>query len=61
MVCVDPFISDGINLYDHIYLKNTFYNNIKKSKNFDKIEVKEMYSDDFFNKNQELFDFIYID
>jgi GR25 family glycosyltransferase involved in LPS biosynthesis len=61
MVCVDPFVSDGCIPYDHNYLKNIFYNNIKKSKNCNKIEVKEMYSDDFFNTNIELFDFIYID
>jgi GR25 family glycosyltransferase involved in LPS biosynthesis len=61
MVCVDPFVSDGCKQYDHNYLKNIFYNNIKKSKNYNKIKVKELYSDDFFKTNEELFDFIYID
>jgi len=61
MVCVDPFVSDGCNPYNYSFLKSTFYNNIRKSKNYNKIEVKEMYSDDFFKTNEDLFDFIYID
>lgn len=61
MVCVDPFVSDGSDKVDHNELKSKYYKNIKFSKNYKKIETKEIFSDDFFNENETLFDFIYVD
>jgi hypothetical protein len=51
ITCVDSFI-----LGDTTYLltdntKILFYDNIKKSKNYNKMLVEEMYSADFYNKN----------
>lgn len=64
LTCVDPFLS--INNNDHSdFLQNNeelnFDHNIKLSKNFDKIKVHKITSDDFFKFNTDTFDFIYID
>jgi GR25 family glycosyltransferase involved in LPS biosynthesis len=62
LVCVDPFISDGCNKTDSSKLKNIFYDNIKKSNNYEKIKIYEMYSNEFYNMtNKNLYNFIYID
>lgn len=64
LVCVDPFDAENpttIQEKGGQYTKNLFLENIKKSKNYDKIKLEEYYSVDFYKKNEEQFDFIYID
>ena len=62
LTCVDPFISDGCSLTDHTTLKDKFYSNISKSKNYSKIKVVEDFSDNFYSSQIESkFNFIYID
>lgn len=61
LTCVDPFdINDETTDLDN-NTKNIFYNNIKLSSNYHKINVKELYSFDFYLKNNKMYDFIYID
>lgn len=61
LVCVDPFdVSDSTSpVYSEI--KDIFAGNILKSKNWNKIRVRQMYSNNFFEKNVNTFTFIYID
>jgi predicted O-methyltransferase YrrM len=64
LTCVDPFL--GISNNDHVgYLSNNeelnFDHNIKICKNFNKIEIKKITSDEFFLNNTKKFNFIYID
>jgi predicted O-methyltransferase YrrM len=64
LTCIDPFLS--VNNNDHSeFLQNNeeinFDHNIKLSKNFDKIKIHKITSDDFFKFNNNTFDFIYID
>ena len=64
MTCVDPFLN--INNNDHKqFLSNNeemnFDYNIKNCKNSDKIEIKKITSDVFFESNNETYNFIYID
>jgi len=62
MVCIDPF--DGGNPttpMDENKTKELFLSNIAKSKNGQKISLKEMYSGEFYKTNDETFTFIYID
>ena len=62
LTCVDPFVSDGSNETDHSTLKYKFYSNIKKTQNYNKINVVEKFSDDFYSTyNGSKFNFIYID
>jgi GR25 family glycosyltransferase involved in LPS biosynthesis/predicted O-methyltransferase YrrM len=62
LICVDPFISDGTIFVNSNNLKNTFYSNIKKSKNYTKITIEEKYSNDFYESYKgNKFNFIYID
>ena len=61
LTCVDPFdIADKHSPLTN-NTKTLFYNNIKQSKNYDKVIVKEMYSNDFFATNTKKYSFIYID
>ena len=61
ITCVDPFsINDTTSPLNNT-TKTHFYNNIKKSKNYNKVLVEEMYSIDFYKKNNKSFNFIYID
>jgi len=61
LTCVDPFdINDSTTNVDYT-TKNVFLNNIKLSKNFDKITFKNMYSSDFYKENTLTYNFIYID
>ena len=61
LTCVDPFdIKDETTDLDD-NTKNIFYNNIKLSSNFNKIDVKELYSNNFYLVNDKMYDFIYID
>jgi len=64
LTCVDPFMSIETN--DHGYLlKNgeeaNFDHNIQICKNADKITVRKITSDAFFEMNSKTFNFIYID
>jgi len=71
LVCVDPHYesSETINSfaegegskYVKGFTKDKFLRNIKKSKNFNKIEYLQIESNQFFEKNNENFNFIYID
>lgn len=62
LTCVDPFVSDGSNETDHSTLKYKFYSNIKKTQNYNKINIVEKFSDDFYSTyNGSKFNFIYID
>lgn len=61
LTCIDPFdISDSTSpVYSN--MKDIFIYNILNSKNWNKIRLRQMYSSDFFNENNTLFSFIYID
>lgn len=64
LICVDPFLT--INNNDHqIFFNNpveqNFDYNIAHSKNSSKITVNKIISDKFFEKNIDMFNFIYID
>jgi predicted O-methyltransferase YrrM len=64
LTCVDPFISDdpttpfSLGGNDTMHL---FINNISKSKNFQKITLRRMFSSEFYKKNTKKFNFIYVD
>ena len=64
LTCVDPFLSITTN--DHLqFLQNneelSFDYNISHCKNADKITVHKITSDIFFEKNNDTYNFIYID
>ena len=64
MVCIDPFLSIPDN--DHKQLlankeEDNFDHNIKKCDNRSKISVFKITSDEFFKKNVNVFNLIYID
>jgi predicted O-methyltransferase YrrM len=61
LTCVDIFdISDTTSpVYNNI--RDVFINNIKSSKNWQKIRLRQMYSIDFFKENIDKYNFIYID
>lgn len=66
LICVDPFFKsgtvDGITTwYVDDNVKNRFYNNISKCRNFSKITHHHNTSDNFFLTNEITFNFIYID
>jgi len=64
LTCVDPFLNVDDNDHGHL-LQNkeeeNFDYNISNSKNFHKITVFKVTSDEFFALNTKYFDFIYID
>lgn len=61
LICVDPFdVADKTSPLSN-NTKVLFYNNIKQTKNYNKISVNEMYSNDFFATNTKKYSFIYID
>jgi predicted O-methyltransferase YrrM len=64
LTCVDPFLNIDNN--DHLIFltnneENNFDYNIKHCNNSNKIEVKKITSDTFFETNTRTFNFIYID
>lgn len=61
LVCVDPFdVTDSTSpVYSNIF--QVFKNNVYKSKNWQKIRLRQLYSNDFFKQNKDTFTFIYID
>jgi len=61
LVCVDPFDTKDTTSPVSENTKKLFMENIKKSKNGDKIHLREMYSSEFYKINNQTFDFIYID
>ena len=61
LVCVDPFDTSDSTSPVYSDIKKIFVNNIKSSKNWNKIRVKQMYSIDFFKINNNKYSFIYID
>ena len=61
LTCVDPFdVQDETTSLTQT-TKSVFYENIKKSKNYDKIKVIELYSKNFYKINTKKYDIIYID
>jgi beta-1,4-mannosyl-glycoprotein beta-1,4-N-acetylglucosaminyltransferase len=61
ITCVDPFSLNDTTSPLNNTTKIHFYNNIRKSKNYNKVFVEEMYSTDFYKKNDKTYNFIYID
>lgn len=61
MILVDPFSTTDSTSPVKSETEQLFLKNIEKSKNFNKVEIKRMTSDDFFAKNTSTFTFIYID
>ena len=64
MTCVDPFDGDNPTTPQEKggdYTKTVFLDNISKSKNHSKIEIVELYSNEFYKKNDKTYNFIYID
>jgi predicted O-methyltransferase YrrM len=61
LICVDPFETGDKTTQLNNNTKIVFYNNIKQSKNYNKISVNEMYSNVFFATNIKKYSFIYID
>lgn len=61
LVCVDPFNKDDKVTSVTDNTREIFYNNISQSKNSNKVIVLEEYSDFFFKRNTDRFDFIYVD
>lgn len=61
LTCVDPFdISDSTSpVYSN--MKNIFKNNVTASKNWNKIRLRQMYSNEFYKVNNKKYSFIYID
>jgi predicted O-methyltransferase YrrM len=64
LMCVDPFMTIENN--DHEYLlknneEDNFDYNISHCKNSDKITVRKITSDEFFETNDKCYNFIYID
>lgn len=61
LTCVDPFSTSDTTspVYDNI--KQVFINNIKSSKNWQKVRLRQLTSRDFFEQNIDTFTFIYID
>jgi len=61
MVCVDPFdLSDTTTPLTSSTM-NTFLNNIRRSRNHNKISFVQNYSSAFYEQNKRTFSFIYID
>ena len=61
ITCVDPFSLNDTTSPLNNTTKTYFYNNIRRSKNYNKVLVEEMYSTDFYKKNNKTYNFIYID
>ena len=61
LTCVDPFDLSDCNTPVDSTVESIFFRNIRLSENYDKITVFKEYSDDFFRKNTETYNFIYID
>ena len=62
--CVDPFLNDENNDHKSLldnYEELRFDSNIGNSKNYDKVKIHKITSDDFFKENNNIFNFIYID
>lgn len=55
LICVDPFLDTPANV------EETFFYNITLCKNYDRIQINKITSDHFFQSNQHIFNFIYID
>lgn len=64
LTCVDPFLNIQNNDHQQFLINNEELNfdyNISTCKNSEKIEVKKITSDDFFESNTKKYSFIYID
>jgi beta-1,4-mannosyl-glycoprotein beta-1,4-N-acetylglucosaminyltransferase len=61
ITCVDPFSENDTTSPLNNTTKIHFYNNIRNSKHYNKMLVEEMYSTDFYKKNDKTYNFIYID
>ena len=61
LVCVDPFNTSDTTTPVNETTKRVFMENLKLSKNNDKVKNYFGYSNDFFKENNETFTFIYID
>ena len=61
LTCVDPFDLSDCNTPMDITVEELFLSNIKNSTNYNKVKIYKEYSDTFFEKNTETYNFIYID
>lgn len=61
LTCVDPFVTNDTTSPVYNNIKQIFINNIKQSKNCNKVRLRTLYSSDFFKNNKEIYTFIYID
>lgn len=64
LVCVDPFSSNDTTTDVTSEVEAIFFRNISKSRNYEKVRVYKMESDEYFtNKDaaNQFFDFVYID
>jgi predicted O-methyltransferase YrrM len=61
LTCVDPFDTSDTTAPVYDSIETVFNDNIKTSKNYDRITHKKMRSIDFFKENNNKFTFIYID
>ena len=64
LTCVDPFLANDTTTpfsMDGNDTLHIFINNISKSKNFQKITLRRMFSSEFYNKNTKKFNLIYVD
>lgn len=61
IVCIDPFDMSDSTSPVYAEMKKTFTRNVINSKNWTKIRLRQMYSNDFFNENKNTYSFIYID
>lgn len=61
LVCIDPFDTKDSTTPVYNNIKEVFISNIKSTKNWNKIILKHMYSNEFFKNNNTIFNFIYID
>jgi predicted O-methyltransferase YrrM len=61
LVCVDPFDTHDVSTPVEMTTEQLFIDNVNKSNNSCKVFFIKNYSNDFFNNNYQLFDFIYVD
>ena len=61
LTCVDPYDIEDKTTPVTVNTKSLFLSNISYSSNHSKVSLLELYSNDFYKINTQMFDFIYID